>query len=87
MKLIDFHKEWCEKGELNGESGLCGAIPIGYFKFFRLIQPTDDELKEHINEGYNYLWWAEPQGDYGWGIYNSFRQTIVLLICAMNNEL
>jgi len=86
-KLIDLHKEWCEKGELDGESGLCSAIPQKYHLLFELVRPTKEENEIHTKEGYNWMWWGELKGDYEWGGYNYLRQTIVLLICAMNNEI
>lgn len=92
-RLIDLHKEWCETMAIKdcperGCGGLCNALPVKYLKPFRLFTP--DEY------GDNDCYWAsqmKPQGVGGryenselYG-YNPLRQTIVLLICAMNNEL
>lgn len=88
MKLIDLHKKWCRNGSLNGSSGLCHALMhTDYDDHLQLFIPTGEELAIHEHEGYNTAWWGEKEGDKRWGAYTPLRQTIVLLICAMNDEL
>lgn len=87
MKLIDLHKEWIRTGKLSND-GLCYCVPEEYRELFELFTPTKQELISHNAEGYWTAWWGKHKKDgYSCRIYNSFRQTIVLLICAMNNEL
>lgn len=88
MKLIDLHKEWMEKGNLNGHGGLCNALMrTDYSKHLTIFNPTKKELVTHANDGYSAVWWGEKESDIRWGAYTPLRQTIVLLICAMNDEL
>jgi len=90
MKLIDLHKEWMEKGEMpsakNGY-GLCGLMPDKYkYKSFQLFVPL-----KSIYWKFPKMYWAHsekpPRDSRAWKEYTPLRQTIVLLICAMNNEL
>lgn len=87
MKLIDLHKEWMESGKIKdrensfGDGGLCNAVPIKYYDAVSLFRP----------KRYKISWWAgghpNQENDKLMYDYNSLRQTIVLLICAINNEL
>jgi len=86
-KLIDLHKEWMEVGKFNdrhsdgGNGGLCNAVPVKYIDDLKKFEPNNDSA-----------YWASTKSEndisltaiYG---YNQLRQTIVLLICAMNNEI
>lgn len=82
MKLIDLYKQWMETGKLP-EDGLCNCIPQKYSKEFNLCKP----------ESSPYMYWANidtpTQNNYDdWhNGFNPIRQTIVLLICAMCDEL
>ncbi len=85
MKLIDLHKEWTERGVLP-DSGLCNT-------FWQSAAYCYDLLKEILPDEDGYLL---PNGEFIIGSkvtseirceYTPLRQTIVLLICAMNNEL
>jgi len=86
MKLIDLHKKWMEKGKFqdrqdaDGCGGLCNAVPRKYLKILERFRPIEYKT-----------YWGQRFGTstslnqiYG---YNKIRQSIVLLICAMNNEL
>lgn len=88
MKLIDLYKKWmvvgeiCDRRNAGGTGGLCNAVPKKYLCQIRLFEP--DCCKAY---------WASqtPNDDLisdkaVFGL-NDLRQTIVLLICAMNNEL
>lgn len=86
MKLIDLHKKWCGRmGLVNG--GLCASIPKEYKNQFSLIRPTHKEKHQSlIEDGHGIIFWGKKI-DQGVRAYTPLRQTIVLLICAMNNEL
>lgn len=87
MRLIELHKEWMEEWYL-GCSGLCSAVPKQYDDSFNLLSPTKEEVSIHVKEGYGSAWWGETKEEAEYfGLYTPLRQTIVLLICAMNNEL
>ena len=90
-KLIDHYKKWVEKGELN-EAGLCNSIPAEYLKDLRLFTPTDCDFKILRDNGMSTLYWAHGVGIYGPAIKKRFaltplRETIILLICAMHDEI
>jgi len=85
MKLIDLHKKWVETGEIEdkkdagGMGGLCNAVPNKYYETLQMFEPE-----------YYATYWASYQSrsdDKSIYAYNQLRQTIVLFICAMNNEL
>lgn len=85
MKLIDLYKEWMETGcisdrvDPNGMGGLCNAVPKKYLKLLKKFEPEECQI-----------YWASSRGMSSDGAiykFNKLRQTIVLLICAMCNEL
>ncbi len=91
MKLIEKHKRWMDKGELD-KNGLCNSLNGTKYQYYLdLLSPI------FINEpmGGDEIYW----GYEGPGVkiscelydlqhkYTPLRQTIVLLICAMHNEL
>ena len=88
-KLIDHYKEWLEKGELP-KFGLCHSVPNEYKKSLLLFEPTLYELNEAIDCGMSGLYWAS-----GLTIFDPnkrqaltpLRETIILLICAMHDEI
>jgi hypothetical protein len=89
MKLIELYKEWMETGVMP-DSGLCPSIPTKYKIYLNLFKPEPSEnillMQENLSVGY----WASGLDVYDNGKYDSFtdlRQTIVLLICAMNDEI
>lgn len=59
-----------------------GADPI-----FRLVCPTNSDLVELDSERLPICYWG--RGGWSWGVfeYSPLRQNLVLLMCAMNNEL
>lgn len=84
-KLIDLYKEWMNSGKLT-DSGLCFSVPKEYKTFLELFKP----LKTETVGLYSFLYWASQDNDSGlihFYDFNPLRQTIVLLICAMNDEL
>lgn len=91
MRLIDLHKEWCEFGGITN-SGLCTSIDerkdLKTLSIY--FEPTFDESKQLIIDGFDEVYWGSglPNGhEDEMKTYTPLRQTIVLLICAMNNEL
>ena len=89
MKLIDLHKRWAKKGRLP-DYGLCHTfynIPKEYAPLFDLFRPTGEERMALELEGKTSLYWASGSEERLYKKYVPMRQTIVLLICAMNNEL
>ena len=86
-KLIELHKEWVQKGRIS-DGGLCVAVPKEYEDDLEMFSPTVYEQVGHSEDGYWLAWWGRHKTETNsYRIYNPFRQTIVLLICAMNNEL
>jgi hypothetical protein len=87
-RLIDLHKEWLEwdrifdrKDDSYGMGGLCNSVPIKYQDDLIKFRPT--EYKTYWASGFS----QDKGGHAAMYNYNTLRQTIVLLICAMNNEL
>ena len=92
-KLIDLYKEWMETDELP-YSGLCSAVPNKYQDALDMISPSIEESLVLTKENKPIVYWGcgvaySRMPDYQTiGCYFSpLRQTIVLLICAIHNEL
>lgn len=88
-KLIDLYKEWVETGRIKdindsmGHGGLCNAVPETYKSSLRLFVP--DKITTY---------WGSPTYESGCKLsrkhmyeFNSFRQFVVLFVCAIHNEL
>lgn len=90
MKLINKHKRWCEKGRMSS-SGLCmELIDTKYESALELFKPNQferDMLKiSELSTG----WWGSGvlhKNGSQYFTYTEMRQNIVLLICAMHDEL
>jgi hypothetical protein len=88
-KIIDHYKEWVEKGRLP-KNGLCFSVPNKYKDSLYLFVPTDDDLDELVKLGISGFYWAS-----GLTIFDlnkkqaltPLRETIILLICAMHDEI
>jgi hypothetical protein len=88
-KLIEHYKEWLEKGQLP-KFGLCNSVPKKYKDSLYLFAPTFDELDELACSGISGFYWAS-----GLKILDEnkkqaltpLRETIILLICAMHDEI
>jgi hypothetical protein len=88
-KLIEHYKEWAEEGQLP-DYGLCNSVPSEYEKSLLLFKPTDDELDELACLRMAVFFWAS-----GLRIFDKnkkqaltpLRETIILLICAMHDEI
>ena len=88
-KLIEHYKEWIEKGKLP-KFGLCNSVPDEYIESLLLFKPTDDELNELKILGMSWGYWASGL----WVVdpnkldtLTPLRETIILLICAMHDEI
>jgi hypothetical protein len=90
-KLIDHYKEWVEKERLP-KTGLCNSIPRKYSKSLGLFAPT---LNDEINLAkldLSCTFWGS-----GLSVFDEhfdkcheltpLRETIILLICAMHDEI
>lgn len=81
MKYLPYYHKWMESKQLTGVSdsdvsGLC-CTPIANSELFKLIEP---------DIFYN-AFWARGGAQYAGGKFSPLRQTFVLLLAAMNNEL
>jgi len=92
MKLIDLHKEWMEKGQTS-ENGICNEVlkfQGKYYNEMQLLRPTYNDFNKISDENNCVVFWGAGLSSDNQEIckaYTPLRQTIVLLICAMNNEI
>lgn len=89
MKLIELYRIWMTTGHLP-KLGLCNSIPIEYRKTFYLLAPLhDDKVGLLIDSGSQTYWGSGLPCDHKLEEtgFTPLRQTIVLLICAIHNEL
>lgn len=86
-KLIGLYKEWIRTGKIV-DSGLCFCVPTKYEEYLDLFEPTREDRENHKPP---FLYWASDSDKLNdvshYYDFNEFRQTIVLLICAMCDEL
>ena len=88
-KLIDHYEEWDKNGKLP-KNGLCFSVPSEYNESLLLFEPTKDELIELASCGMSWCYWGS-----GLNMFDStkekaltpLRETIILLICAMHDEI
>ncbi len=88
-KLIEHYKEWLEEGQLP-KHGLCKSVPNEYKDSLCLFMPTDAEINELSYHGMSGLYWGSGLGLFDMNKYNAvtpLRETIILLICAMHDEI
>jgi hypothetical protein len=88
-KLIDNYKEWVEDGGLP-DYGLCNSVPSEYRESLLLFVPTDDESDELVKLGISRHYWASGLGVLDPNKLDTLtplRETIILLICAMHDEI
>jgi len=92
MKLIELYKEWMETGAIP-KRGLCWSLPEKYLIDLSLFRPNTEEENELWENGLTIVYWGSGLNTLSSSMYNlehkftDLRQTIVLLICAMNNEI
>jgi len=83
MKYLNYYHEWMRSNQLTDDhgfevSGLC-KTPISNGRLFNRIEPIDEDYYE--------AYWARGGDDYAGGKFSPLRQTFVLFLAAMNNEL
>jgi hypothetical protein len=91
MKAITLYKRWMKTG-IMPEDGLCSCLNEYYEleKHLKLFFPTQDELDKMLKEEKSRYFWASdlhaaaPERKH---TFTELRQTILLFIAAMNNEL
>lgn len=90
--LLDMYKEWLEAGKLP-EEGLCKCIKSkAHEELLDLFNPSFNERVELAQVGFSSMFWGSGLmvSDDHFQIWYSFtpmRQTILLFMAAMNNEL
>ena len=88
-KLIEHYEVWLENKQLP-KFGLCGSVTKEYKKSLYLFVPTDDELDELSELGLSGFYWASGLriSDLNKSqALTPLRETIILLICAMHDEI
>lgn len=91
--LFELYKEWMKKGVMPA-NGLCNSIPYRYRRKLVLFYPTYGEWKDVPLLGVPRGYWGYD-GEYDIMAdrpriskeFSPLRQTIVLLICAMCDEI
>jgi hypothetical protein len=93
MKLINLYKEWMKKGVMP-DNGLCSSLKdTKYYKDIDIFIPfCEDKIILTYEKKPTFYWGnGEPYKEFFLseiGIkFTPLRQTIVLLICAMHNEI
>ena len=90
MKLINLYKKFTETGKMS-EDGLCSILlDTKYEDDFNLFRPTYEEANQLSKNGLSDIYWASGLGQYDldrWYTLTPLREVIILLICAMHNEL
>ena len=91
--LLQHHIEWCEAGWLPN-SGLCSTLDIVndelFNQFRELFTPNDFDKQQLVLEQKSSLYWAsglDVDNEDKSRAYTELRQNIVLLLCAINNEI
>ena len=94
-KLIDYHYEWLETNTIPCK-GLCNSLKKINPKYRRKLEefnPTIEDIKVLFKENKTRLFWGADVSIHHVPYreietqYTELRQTIVLFICAMCNEL
>lgn len=93
-KYLALYKEWLETGMIgkagSSYNGMCCLFPND--ALFDLFLPTSEERRQLYLEGVSETWWGAGDAnlEYGnelWGTFTSLRQTILLFMAALNEEL
>lgn len=91
--LLQHHIECCETGVIP-TNGLCSMLDFIseelFNQFKELFYPSEIEKQQIILEEKSFLYWASGlhvNDDNKSRAYTELRQNIVLLLCAINNEL
>lgn len=98
-KFLELHDYFLKNGVVRQTglaNGMCcvyfAGSEVEYHPVFKLVSPTDEELEVHEKDGFSKGWWGslkrydeyERMSDTE---YNEFRQNIILLCAAINEEL
>jgi hypothetical protein len=78
--IMELYEEWMETGTLP-DYGLCSSLPKKYLESLSKLSPFEGDIS---------LFWAAGVPIGHWDRYDGFtplRQTIMLLIAAMHDEL
>ena len=80
----------CMKTRSIPRDGLCCCDAYISLKLLDLFEPTISDCNQLSEQGLSVGYWASGLNSYAWGKYREFtplRQTIVLFMAAINNEL
>lgn len=83
-KYLALYEEWMKTKVLPG-GGLC--VVMGRDDLFKLFLPTDEERYELSKEATPVCWWGRESFNEFIYEFGPRRQTIVLFMAAINNEL
>jgi len=89
-KHLEFYMKHAESGKLPEYSmGLCRVATFGEIDQFLLasFEPTEEDDKWLEWEEHNGIFWGSDCSGGKLGIFTPLRQTIVLFMAAMNDEL
>jgi hypothetical protein len=91
-KYLPLYYEWNKRGRMS-VNGLCtkfmglGNKAMPFYKEFDFVRPTDKDADRLYMGGYSSAYWASDSPDMKEYIFTPLRQTIVLLMAALNDEL
>ncbi len=94
-KYLKLYKEWIKTGKIGTDSvgnhnGLCNTHKLGSDPLFELFIPNIEDEVQLEKDGLSTSYWASGQdkNDYDNNYaFTPLRQTIVLFLAAMNDEL
>lgn len=91
-KYLKYYYKWMKLGELPHGRGLCCEFGWEDDRAAETIlddylYPTAKDEKALIKIGYDTLHWGSDAPDKQLGVFTPLRQTLVLLMAALNNEL
>lgn len=88
-KYLAFYMK-CSRIRKMSEAGLCHVFnayrPEDYPEF-KIISPTKKEKQQLCENGFNQTWWGSESYFPEHYKFTPLRQTLVLLMAALNNEL
>lgn len=92
---LDYYKRCMISGKLNDHnsifdcSGLCEAADNKLImkKYLNIVEPTIENIRDLRGEGKSSTYWGSDSYLYKTEEFTELRQTIILLMAALNNEL
>ncbi len=92
-KYLPIYKAWVKNGLMfdipkhgvSSCSGLCDEF--FYDDLFQLMKPTHEDINKLMSNGLNVFCWGSNSSDCKFSQFTELRQTIVLFMAAMNDEL